>query len=110
MSAAIDITETLKKFNEQQAANGKAEIKVGIGIASGAVVAGYAGTQHRATYPCVGDNVNLNARIEAYTKEVGKPILFDTETRIYLPESMQVASLGEVVLKGKTIPVQVYAL
>jgi len=108
--AAIDITETLKQFNEKQAKAGKAEIKIGIGIASGVVVAGYAGTQHRATYTCVGDPVNLAARIEAYTKETGKPILFDAETCARLPKSMQVASLGEVVFKGKTIPVQVYSI
>lgn len=59
VSAALDITETLKKFNEKQAANGKAEIKIGIGIASGVVVAGYARTHHRATYKWVGDTVSL---------------------------------------------------
>jgi len=110
VSAAIDVTETLKKFNKKQAAMGKAEIKIGIGIASGVVVAGYAGTQHRATYTCVGDTVNLAARIEAYTKESGKPILFDAETYARLPKSMQVNLLGEVIFKGKTIPVQVYSI
>jgi len=110
VSAAIGITETLKKFNEKQAANGKAEIKIGIGIASGVVVAGYAGTQHRATYTCVGDTVNLAARIEAYTKESGKPILFDAETRACLSESMDVTLLGDIVFKGKSIPVQVYSV
>jgi len=110
VSAAIDITETLKQFNEKQAATGKAEIKIGIGIASGVVVAGYAGTQHRATYTCVGDTVNLAARIESYTKEAGKPILFDAETCARLPKSMQVNPLGEVIFKGKTIPVQVYSV
>jgi class 3 adenylate cyclase len=110
VSAALDITETLKKFNEKQAADGKAEIKIGIGIASGVVVAGYAGTQHRATYTCVGDTVNLAARIETYTKEVGRPILFDAETRASLSDSMQVDSLGGVLFKGKTFPVQVYSV
>ena len=110
VSAAIGITETLKKFNEKQAANGKAEIKVGIGIASGVVVAGYAGTQHRATYTCVGDTVNLAARIEAHTKDVGNPILFDAETRAGLQDSFQVTSLGDVVFKGKSIPVHVFSV
>jgi len=85
-------------------------IKIGIGIASGSVIAGYAGTQHRATYTCVGDTVNLAARIEAYTKEAGKPILFEAETRAGLPELMQVESLGEVIFKGKTVPIQVYSV
>ena len=110
VSAAIDITETLKKFNEKQAANGKAEIRIGIGIASGVVVAGYAGTQHRATYTCVGDTINLAARIETHTKEAGRPILFDAETRVRLPKSMQVDSLGAIVFKGKTVPVEVYSI
>lgn len=110
VAAAIDITETLKIFNQKQSASGKAEIKIGIGIASGIVVAGYAGTQHRATYTCVGDTVNLAARIEAYTKDVGTPILFDAETCACLPDSMQVNPLGEVVFKGKTVPVQIYSV
>ena len=32
------------------------------GGAAGSVVAGYAGTRHRATYTCAGDAVNLAAR------------------------------------------------
>ena len=102
--------DTLKIFNEQQAATGKMQIKIGIGIASGVVIAEYAGTLHRATYTCIGDIVNLAARIETYTKEVDKPILFDAETRINLSKSMQVDSLGEVIFKGKTIPVQVFSV
>ena len=108
--AALDMIDTLKIFNEKQAARGKMRIKIGIGIASGVVIAGYAGTLHRATYTCIGDTVNLAARMEAYTKEVGKSILFDAETRGNLSESMQVDSIGEVIFKGKTIPVQVYSI
>jgi class 3 adenylate cyclase len=108
--AALDMMDTLKTFNEKQAAFGKIQIKIGIGIASGVVIAGYAGTLHRATYTCIGDTVNLAARMEAYTKEVGKPILFDAETRSGLPESIQVDTLGEVIFKGKTISVQVFSI
>ena len=108
--AALDMMDTLKRFNEKQAASGKPQINIGIGIASGVVVAGYAGTQHRATYTCVGDTVNLAARIEAHTKEVGRPILFDAETCACLSESMPVDSLGEVVFKGKTVPVKIYSV
>jgi class 3 adenylate cyclase len=108
--AALGMQEALKTFNEKQAAAGKIQLKIGIGIASGMVIAGYAGTQHRATYTCVGDTVNLAARIEAYTKEAGRPVLFDAETRAGLLDSVQVDSLGEVLFKGKTVPIQVYAV
>jgi class 3 adenylate cyclase len=43
-------------------------IRIGIGISTGQVIAGYTGTQRRATYTCVGDTVNLAPRLEAYTK------------------------------------------
>ncbi len=108
--AAVDMLETLKSFNERQTASGKLQISIGIGIASGAVVAGYAGTQRRATYTCVGDIVNLAARIENYTKEVSRRILFDAETRVCLPASMLVDSLGEVIFKGESMPIQVYSV
>jgi len=108
--AALEMIDTLKSFNQNQTTAGKAPLKIGIGIATGTVIAGYAGTQHRATYTCVGDTVNLASRIESYTKEAGRPILCDADTRAGLPDSMQVDALGEVTFKGKTFPVQVYAI
>jgi class 3 adenylate cyclase len=73
-------------------------------------VAGYAGTQHRATYTCVGDTVNLAARIESHTKVLGCPILIDSETRTCLPDSITVDALGEVTFKGKTIPIEIFSV
>jgi class 3 adenylate cyclase len=108
--AALEMMDILKTFNEKQAATGKMQIKIGIGIATGTVIAGYAGTQHRATYTCIGDTVNVASRIQNYTKEAGKPILFDAETRAGLWDSMHVDALGEVMFKGKTVPVQVYSV
>ncbi len=98
----------LNAFNQSRAAEQKAPINIGIGIASGVVMAGYAGTQHRATYTCVGDTVNLAARIESHTKVVGCPILIDEETCVSLPESIPVNPLGEILFKGKTIPIKIY--
>jgi adenylate cyclase len=86
------------------------EIQIGIGIASGQVVAGYTGTLHRATYTCVGDTVNVAARLEAQTKECGRPILIDDNTRSGLDESVIVEAQGEISLKGKRQPVKVYAV
>jgi class 3 adenylate cyclase len=62
----------------------------------------------RATYTCVGDTVNLAARLEAYTKTVGQPILIDENTRTALGEELQVEECGPVELKGKTQSVNVF--
>ena len=107
---AIEMMTVLKVLNQKRADKNKTPIKIGIGIASGSVMTGYAGTQHRATYTCVGDAVNLAARIEDYTKEVHRPILIDTKTRAGLPETIPLDSLGDITLKGKALPVQIYSV
>ncbi len=108
--SALEMMAVLKRLNQKRTTEAKPEINIGIGIASGTVMAGYAGTQHRATYTCVGDAVNLAARIESYTREVNRPILIDSYTRASLPDSIPVDSLGKITLKGKTIPVQIYSV
>jgi class 3 adenylate cyclase len=108
--AAQEMLELLKGFNEQQAAQNKAQINIGIGIATGRMIAGYTGTQHRATYTCIGDTVNLAARIEEYTKQAGRPILVDRFTREGLPADIKVEDLGEVAFKGKQKAVNIFAV
>ncbi len=106
--AALEMIEMIELFNLDQATTGKPAIRIGIGIASGQVIAGYTGTQRRATYTCVGDTVNLAARLEAHTKVAGQPILIDECTRQSLSDAIQVIDLGPVQLKGKTEEVNIY--
>ena len=108
--AALQMVENLATFNDRQATLNKPVIGIGIGIASGLMIAGYTGTQQRATYTCVGDTVNLAARLEAHTKVVGSTILVDENTRQGLPSTIGVTELGPVQFKGKQQSVNVYAV
>jgi len=108
--AAIEMQTLLAGFNEQQIDLGREPIWLGIGIASGRMVAGYTGTQHRATFTCVGDTVNIAARIEKHTRVVTRLILIDQFTRNGLPEDIQVESLGPVLFKGKTQPIHIFSV
>jgi adenylate cyclase len=108
--AARQMVELIRQFNVEQATRGKVEIQIGVGIASGEVIAGYTGTLHRATYTCVGDTVNVAARLEAQTKELCRPILIDGNTRAGLGDAVVVEARGELPLKGKREPVKVYAV
>jgi class 3 adenylate cyclase len=110
VNAARQMVELVELFDREQAALGKVQITIGIGIASGPVIAGYTGTQQRATYTCVGDTVNLAARLEAHTKVVDRPILIDEHTRSGLNGHVPVEPHGELLLKGKTRPVNVYSV
>lgn len=107
---ALEMIELVEGFNIEQAARNKVQIKIGIGIASGKVIAGYTGTQHRATYTCVGDTVNLASRIQNHTKEAQHPILIDQYTQECLPQDIEVEPLGPVIFKGKQQPINIYAI
>jgi adenylate cyclase len=109
--AARQMVELISLFNEEKAAGDKMPIQIGIGIASGPVVAGYTGTNQRATYTCVGDTVNIAARLESHTKVVNRLILIDEHTRRGLDdEVIAVEAQGELLMKGKTQPVKVYSV
>jgi class 3 adenylate cyclase len=108
--AALEMIELIELFNLEQAATGKVQIRIGIGIASGQVIAGYTGTIHRATYTCVGDTVNLAARLEAHTKVIGAPILIDGVTRQNLSNTIRTQSQGFFQLKGITQAVEIISV
>jgi class 3 adenylate cyclase len=108
--AALDMIEMIELFNLERTAAQKTPIQIGIGIASGEVVAGYTGTQQRATYTCIGDTVNLAARLESHTKEAQRTILIDGDTRAALPANAQIETLGPVQLKGKSTAVEVFSV
>lgn len=108
--AALEMVELVDLFNLDQAAQNKVQIQIGVGIASGRVIAGYTGTQNRATYTCVGDTVNLAARLESHTKVAGQPILIDENTHSHLSEAIKVEDLGPMQIKGKKEAVRVFAI
>lgn len=108
--AGQQMIELIEGYSAERQARGKPPIRIGVGIATGKVIAGFTGTQRRATYTCVGDTVNRAARLEAYTKTLGKPILIDEITRVGLSDAIQADDEGLVELKGKTERVHIYSV
>lgn len=110
VAASLEMVDLIEQFNVDRTAASKAPIRIGIGIATGEVVAGYAGTHERATYTCVGDTVNLAARLETHTKVAGCGILIDDATQDALGAGLPTQALGEVELKGKAAAVNIFAV
>jgi class 3 adenylate cyclase len=110
VKAALEMIDLVEMFNAERTAGGKPPIRIGVGIATGDMVAGYTGTSKRATYTCVGDTVNLAARLEGHTKVAQRSILVDGATRAAIGNAFVLEALGAVQLKGKAAAVEVYAV
>ena len=110
VQAALEMLDLVDGFNREQALRGGIEIRIGIGIASGSVIAGFTGTEQRVTYTCVGDTVNLAAHLEAHTKIVGAPILIDENTRGGLPDGLRTERQDPAHFKTRSEAVPVYSV
>jgi class 3 adenylate cyclase len=108
--AALDMQEMIAVLNEERSALGRPAVRIGIGIATGDMVAGYTGTLQRATYTCIGDTVNLASRLEDHTKLIGRGIAIDGATHAALDNRIVLERFEPVVFKGKSVPTEVYAL
>ena len=110
VDAAREMLAMIDGFNVERRAAAEPDLRIGIGVATGEVVAGYAGTQNRACYTCIGMTVNRAARLESHTKAVDREILIDAETCAGLTSTVAPALVGAVAFKGFSEPLDVFSV
>jgi len=108
VSAALDMTRTLDRLNETWRREGRPELNIGIGINSGEMIAGNIGSEAIMSYTVIGDAVNLGSRLESLNKEYGTRIIISEATRSLLRAPVETRPIGEVKVKGRAQPVQIY--
>ncbi len=101
---AIKTALEIKK-NMQEADLG---IEIGIGINTGEAVIGNMGSDTRFDYTAIGDAVNLAARLESSTKEVGEDIVIGHSTAIN--STMPTIFLDPIHVKGKEKEIIIYTI
>jgi adenylate cyclase len=85
------------------------ELRVGVGINSGRVVAGAIGGGGRLNFSVIGDAVNVAARVQEATRDTGDPLLLTRETRDRLTRSLPLIPRGAAALKGRAEPTELFA-
>jgi adenylate cyclase len=86
------------------------ELGMGAGINSGPVSAGSIGGGGRLEFTVVGDAVNVAARVERATRDLGDRVLLTEATRCLLTrDGIPLEPRGTVPLKGKSEPVPIWA-
>jgi class 3 adenylate cyclase len=87
------------------------ELRIGIGINTGVVIAGTIGGGGKLEFTLIGDTVNVAARVEQLTKTTGDRILLTLPTVDALATRPSMLSArGSHALKGKSAAVQVFGL
>ncbi|OGR39881.1 MAG: hypothetical protein A2X29_11985 [Elusimicrobia bacterium GWA2_64_40] len=107
--AALGMRAALREFN---ALGRYPEVAFGVGVHSGALVAGNVGTETRLEYTVLGDTVNVASRIESHTKTAATEILLSEAVMSGLDRKLFPGidfMEGEpVLMKGKSKPLVLY--
>ncbi len=108
--AALEMVKEVGEFNREQARAYLPEIMIGIGIATGDVVAGNVGSSKKLEYTVLGDAVNVASRLQAMTKEVGRTILANAETARAASGTARFSEVGEVEVRGRVKKARVFVV
>jgi adenylate cyclase len=107
-AAALGMQAALAAFNRAHAGRWP-PTAIGIGINTGVCVVGNLGSRQRFDYSAIGDEVNVAARLETLTKDLGEPILVGAATAA-AAAGFVFEPAGRVAVKGRREPVEVLAL
>jgi adenylate cyclase len=108
VATAIAMTRGLDELNARWTAEGRPTLGIGIGVNTGEMIAGTIGAETVRSYTVIGDAVNLGARLESLNKDYKTQIIISEFTARALKGRYNLRPLGAVVVKGKTVPVEIF--
>jgi adenylate cyclase len=108
--AALEMMDTLAALNRQWIARGRPALDIGVGLNTADVIFGNVGAGKKVDFTVIGDGVNLAARLESANKEYHSHIIISASTLDAIGDSAVTRALGSIVVKGKTVGVEIHEL
>lgn len=105
---AIEMIKKLNGLNEKYREKFDREIRVGIGINSGEVIAGNLGSEAKIEYSITGDTVNTGKRIEMLAKDFGNSILISDSVYQKTKDLVTSKELEPINVKGKKSKIMIH--
>ncbi|HEX4331142.1 MAG TPA: adenylate/guanylate cyclase domain-containing protein [Usitatibacter sp.] len=109
VQCALGMMMALDSLNREFEREGLPTLTIGIGINYGTVTVGNIGSSERHNYSAIGDAVNVAARVEGLTKELGRKIIITEPVVSRIEERFHFDPLGTHKLKGHS-PVKVWGI
>jgi adenylate cyclase len=108
--AALAMREALARYNTALRERGLPELRFGIGIHGGEVVAGVIGTPGLSKFSVTGDPINVASRIEGLTSKLQVDLLFSDQIREQLDSSFCLRAMPPAEVKGKAGPIRTWTV
>ncbi len=108
VKCAFHMHGALDLFNRERKSRGKKPIEIGVGINTGDAVVGVIGSSQAMQYTCIGDTVNVAARLTSMAEP--KQTIISEETFRNMKQKPKHSKLPQVALKGIDRPIQLYSV
>ena len=108
VECALAMMQAIERHNQARSATGLPQLRHGIGVHYGPVVAGNVGTPERTAYTVIGDTVNLASRLESATKRLGTDIAISEQTVDACTRDHGLTKLEEARVPGRAAAVTVW--
>ena len=105
---ALDMQEAMRRLSDQLVAEGRAPMRLGVGICTGEASVGNMGSELRMAYTAMGDTVNLSSRLEGLTKKYGAGILVSESVQKACGTDIAFRWVDDVRVKGRERPVRIF--
>jgi adenylate cyclase len=106
VAAAIDFRDTIRDLNMERQEQGLDPIRMGVGVNTGKLVAGYMGAKRRLEYTVIGDTVNTASRLCGLAD--GDQVIISESTYRFVKDKVEARYLGSRQVKGREQEVGVY--
>ena len=107
--AALEMRAELARYNEELRAKSLPELRFGIGIHGGEVVAGVMGAGASLNkFTVTGDPINVASRVEGLTSVHKVDLLITEEVRSTLDDQFRLRPMPAMQVKGKPKPIVTY--
>jgi adenylate cyclase len=110
VQCALEMRDRLTHINRAFKERGLPEIRTGIGLHYGQVVAGNMGHVERMEYTVIGDAVNVASRLEGMTKELKCDIVLSEDLFLQVKDHVVAEPLERLHVKGRDQDLMVYRL